>query len=101
MSTLDRVGHGDSSTRGGLMNDKAGWFYVGNGLLRYRDEAGWTEHFLEAESVRGFDGPPPPPVGSDETRIDEIPEPAGLESGRGVGLRTRARRLGRGGRQRR
>lgn len=82
------------------MNDKSGWFYVGNGLLRYRDESGWTEHFLEAESVRGFDGPPPPPAVSDEARIDEVLADPSLDVGREVGLRTRARRLARRGRQR-
>ena len=83
------------------MNDKAGWFYVGDGLLRYRDEAGWTEHFLEAESVRGFDGPPPPPVGNDETRVDVVEATPSLESRKGGGLQIRARRLALGGRRRR
>ena len=77
------------------MNDKAGWFYVGDGLLRYRDEGGWTEHLLEAESVRGLDGPPPPPVDSRETRTDEGEASSSLKARRGVGVRARTGRFAR------
>jgi hypothetical protein len=82
------------------MNDRPGWFYVGDGLLRYRDEGGWTEHFLEAELVRGLDGPPPPPAVALETRIAEVGAANSLESGRGIGVPERSRRLIRRGRQR-
>ncbi|MGN6753515.1 MAG: hypothetical protein ACTHJJ_13310 [Intrasporangium sp.] len=82
------------------MNNKSGWFYVGEGLLRYRDEGGWTEHFLEAESVRGFDGPPPPPGVSRETKFNAVGAATSLERGSGVGVLARTRRLARRGRQR-
>lgn len=44
------------------MGKQPGWVYVGDGWLRYRDTEGWTEHYLEAEAVRGLDWPPVAPV---------------------------------------
>ena len=38
-----------------------GWYYVGKGQLRYRDEHGWTDHYVDANDIRGLDWPPPRP----------------------------------------
>ena len=48
---------------GGLtMNDKpAGWYYVGDGTLRYRDDYGWTEYYMDTKDPRAQDWPPPKP----------------------------------------
>lgn len=56
-----------------------GWFYVGDGWLRYRDEHGWSGHYVSADSVRGFDGPPPgpPPVGGPAVPTGGMPEAKG------------------------
>lgn len=44
------------------MNDKpAGWYYVGDGKLRYRDDYGWTEFYLDATDPRAQHWPPPRP----------------------------------------
>lgn len=77
------------------MNSKTtGWFYVGEGLLRYRDERGRSGHYLEAESVRGTDGSPPaPPAFTYESGFDEAAVAASQPSDGGVSLRIRAPRL--------
>jgi hypothetical protein len=38
-----------------------GWYYVGQGRFRYRDESGPTEHFMQADDPRLQPWPPPPP----------------------------------------
>ena len=44
------------------MSDKeAGWYYVGDGKLRYRDDFGWTEFYMDTADPRARDWPPPKP----------------------------------------
>ena len=44
------------------MNDKpAGWYYIGDGTLRYRDDYGWTEYYMDTKDPRAQDWPPPQP----------------------------------------
>ncbi|GAB2766290.1 hypothetical protein GCM10027039_29130 [Terrabacter koreensis] len=44
------------------MNEKpAGWYYVGNSNLRYRDDYGWTEFYMDTTDPRARDWPPPEP----------------------------------------
>lgn len=44
------------------MNEKsAGWYYVGGGKLRYRDDHGWTEFFMDTDDPRTLEWPPPGP----------------------------------------
>ena len=44
------------------MNDKsAGWYYIGDGTLRYRDDYGWTEYYMDTKDPRAQDWPPPKP----------------------------------------
>ncbi|WP_344066376.1 hypothetical protein [Terrabacter lapilli] len=45
------------------MNDHkpAGWYYVGDGKLRYSDDYGWTDFYMETTDPRTRDWPPPPP----------------------------------------
>jgi hypothetical protein len=44
------------------MSDKpAAWYYVGEGRLRYRDDYGWTEFYLDASEQAGMSWPPPAP----------------------------------------
>lgn len=45
------------------MNDKpAGWYYVGDGKLRYRDDYGWTDFYMDTTDPRTMDWPPPTPL---------------------------------------
>jgi hypothetical protein len=39
----------------------AGWYYVGDGKLRYRDDYGWTEFYLDANDPQARSWPPPKP----------------------------------------
>jgi hypothetical protein len=44
------------------MSEKpAGWYYIGDGQLRYRDEYGWTEFVMDTNDPRARDWPPPTP----------------------------------------
>ena len=44
------------------MSEKpAGWYYVGAGKLRYRDEYGWTDYYLATTDPRAQSWPPPTP----------------------------------------
>ncbi|GAA2018543.1 hypothetical protein GCM10009740_03000 [Terrabacter terrae] len=44
------------------MNDKpAGWYYVSDGKLRYRDDYGWTDYYMDTSDPRARDWPPPEP----------------------------------------
>ena len=59
------------------MNDNkpAGWYYVGDGKLRYRDEYGWTDFHMETSDPRAAEWPPAAPrtllaqVRDDEARL--------------------------------
>ena len=45
------------------MSEKpAGWYYVGGGRLRYRDDYGWTEYYLATTDPRAQSWPPPTPT---------------------------------------
>ena len=45
------------------MSDKtAGWYYVGDGKLRYRDDSGWTDFYMDTSDPRTRDWPPPAPT---------------------------------------
>jgi hypothetical protein len=50
------------------MDKRPGWYYMADGRLRYHDEDGWTEYFLDFEQVRAMDGQPPPPM----TMLDQV-----------------------------
>lgn len=39
-----------------------GWYYVGGGQLRYRDEAGWTAYEMDTRDVRAAEWPPATPA---------------------------------------
>ena len=44
------------------MSEKpAGWYYFGGGRLRYRDDYGWTEFYLDTTDPRAQSWPPPKP----------------------------------------
>ena len=44
------------------MSEKpAGWYYVGDGKLRYRDDYGWTEFYMDTTDPRAQSCPPPKP----------------------------------------
>jgi hypothetical protein len=45
-----------------VMNNKPGWYYTADGRLRYRDEDGWTEYYVDFDEIRGEVGSPPPPM---------------------------------------
>jgi len=38
-----------------------GWYYVGDGKLRYRDEFGWTSEEMDTRDDRAAEWPPPSP----------------------------------------
>lgn len=50
------------------MAKRPGWYYTAEGRLRYHDENGWTEYYLDFDQVRNLEGPPPPPT----TMLDEV-----------------------------
>lgn len=45
------------------MNDTkpAGWYYIGDGKLRYRDDYGWTDYYMDTSDPRAREWPPPAP----------------------------------------
>ena len=44
------------------MSDKeAGWYYIGDGTLRYRDDYGWTDFYKDSDYPRAKNWPPPKP----------------------------------------
>lgn len=57
---------------GDKMNDykSAGWYYVGDGKLRYRDDYDWTEFYMDTSDPRTRDWPPPAP----RTLLQELRE---------------------------
>jgi hypothetical protein len=56
---------------GGWMNEKRpGWYYVGDGKLRYRDDYGWTEFYMETSDPRAGRWPPPTP----KTMLQQVRE---------------------------
>ncbi|MER7072525.1 hypothetical protein [Terrabacter sp. NPDC000476] len=86
-----------------------GWYYAGEGLLRFRDEHGWTSDVLLAEDIRGLEWPPPPPerpagtvagtAADDEPATGAVPrsgvEASPAEGGRGIRRRLRRQAAGR------
>jgi hypothetical protein len=53
------------------MSEKpAGWYYIGDGRLRYRDDYGWTEFYLSTKDARAQKWPPPTP----KTMLDQVRE---------------------------
>ncbi len=47
---------------GERMSEKpAGWYYVGDGQLRYRDDYGWTDFVMDTNDPRALNWPPPTP----------------------------------------
>lgn len=44
-----------------MSEKQAGWYYVGEGKLRYRDDYGWTEFYMDTDDARVQDWPPPKP----------------------------------------
>ena len=53
------------------MNDKPeGWYYVGDGKLRYRDDYGWTDFYMDTSDPRAAQWPPPAPA----TMLHELRE---------------------------
>lgn len=44
------------------MEKPAGWYYVGDGKLRYRDDNGWTDYFMPTTDPLAAKWPPPPPA---------------------------------------
>ena len=53
------------------MSEKpAGWYYIGDGKLRYRDDYGWTEFYMETKDPRAQRWPPPTP----KTMLQQVRE---------------------------
>ena len=74
------------------MNDKhAGWYYVGDGKLRYRDDYGWTEFYMDTTDPRAAEWPPPDP--------DALLRKIRAEEARGIEVLPRKRKLFGRGRQ--
>jgi len=48
----------------------AGWYYVGDGKLRYRDDYGWTEFYMDTTDPRAQRWPPPAP----KTMLQQVRE---------------------------
>ncbi|MGW5240249.1 hypothetical protein ACWEOW_15065 [Monashia sp. NPDC004114] len=48
----------------------AGWYYVGDGKLRYRDDYGWTEFYMDTTDPRAEKWPPPTP----KTMLQQVRE---------------------------
>jgi hypothetical protein len=76
------------------MSEKpAGWYYVGDGKLRYRDDYGWTEFYLDTTDPRAAKWPPPKPrTMLQQVRDEEAQRPTRVSKRRGV---LRGRRSGR------
>ena len=56
---------------GESMSEKpAGWYYIGDGKLRYRDDYGWTEFYMETKDPRAQKWPPPTP----KTMLQQVRE---------------------------
>lgn len=51
----------DASLGGSMSEKPAGWYYVGDGKLRYRDDYGWTEFYMDTTDPRAQSCPPPKP----------------------------------------
>ena len=78
---------------GESMSEKpAGWYYIGDGKLRYRDDYGWTEFYMETKDPRAKKGPPPTP----KTMLQQVREEEAQRSaetkGQSGGLFGRSRR---------
>lgn len=80
------------------MNDKpAGWYYVGDGTLRYRDDYGWTEYYMDTKDPRARDWPPPMPrtmlqqLREEEAARSAASAPPGFRGSRMFARRHRAR----------
>ncbi|WP_330476074.1 hypothetical protein [Terrabacter sp. C0L_2] len=43
------------------MDKSSGWYYVGDGKLRFRDDYGWTEYYMDTSDPRAQTWPPPAP----------------------------------------
>ncbi len=67
------------------MNEKpAGWYYVGGGKLRYRDDHGWTEFFMDTNDPRARDWPPPgPQIMLHLLQEEQLPQAASRRQARG------------------
>jgi hypothetical protein len=61
-----------------MPEQEPGWFYIGNGQLRYKDSEGWTDQYEDLDGpARTPDvGPPEPP---------DVPEPVTGKAVRGPG----------------
>ena len=79
------------------MSEKpAGWYYIGDGMLRYRDDYGWTEYYLDTEDPRAEDWPPPKPKTMlQQLREDEAARSAAAATHRGSRLSIFGRRRAR------
>ncbi|EWS99696.1 hypothetical protein N865_21515 [Intrasporangium oryzae NRRL B-24470] len=58
--TGGRVGGTNGGANGGA-DKPEGWYYVGDGKLRYRDDRGWTSHYMSTKDPAAAKWPPPPP----------------------------------------
>ena len=78
------------------MSEKpAGWYYIGDGKLRYRDDYGWTEFYMETTDPRAKMWPPPTPrTMLQQVREDEAKRAAEAEahSGRWFGKSKKAKK---------
>ena len=75
------------------MSEKpAGWYYIGDGKLRYRDDYGWTEFYMETKDPRAQKWPPPTPKTMlQQVREDEAKRSAAEAQTRSRGLFGRRR----------
>ena len=75
------------------MSEKpAGWYYVGDGKLRYRDDYGWTEFYMDTTDPRAQSWPPPTPRTMLQQVRDEEARRSVQESSRRRGFLRRNRR---------
>ncbi|WP_404391243.1 hypothetical protein [Humibacillus xanthopallidus] len=76
------------------MSEKpAGWYYVGDGKLRYRDDYGWTEFYMDTTDPRAQSWPPPTPrTMLQQVRDDEEARSKQATSRRGIFGSRRQRR---------
>ena len=67
------------------MSEKpAGWYYIGDGTLRYRDDYGWTEYYMDTKDPRAQDWPPPKP----KTMLQQLREDEAARSAAAAAHRT-------------
>jgi hypothetical protein len=58
----------------------SGWYYIGQGKLRYRDDHGWTDYHMSTDDPRTREWPPPSPESMVAELRADLAEPARRQS---------------------